>query len=152
MFRISLRSMPEFAESVCGTGKHWVMISSENITGWKNSIFRLDSMLIKLGRAINSCRKESITLHYVRDSGDRNASLPGASNIPQNPVSAFLICVTVRFQRNFLIRPLYSLTWCLKHTMKPLEYWRVCHKCRFVRPDFIQSGGCLCNRKLLRRK
>ena len=69
--------MPEFAESVWGVGKHWVMIYRENITGWKNSIFSLDSKLIKLGRAINSCRKESITLNYVWDPGDRHASIPG---------------------------------------------------------------------------
>lgn len=105
MLKISLRSMFEFAESVWGAGKHWVMISRENITGWKNSIFSPDSTLIKLGKIINSCRKQTFTLNYVWDTGDHNAIVSGASNTPQNPVSASVICATVRFQRRDFFNP-----------------------------------------------
>lgn len=49
------------------------MISRENITGWKNSIFSPDSTLIKLGKIINSCRKQTFTLNYQKDYGRPNA-------------------------------------------------------------------------------
>ena len=76
-----------------------------------------------------------------------------ASGIQQNPVSASLICATVRFQGD-IFNPIviYSLPWCFKHTLEPVKYWRVCHKCRFVRPGFLQSGGWLSNTIPLRRE